>query len=138
MSEKEPELTNSEPSAHTAAEPPQPAHRVRINRARMTTTYANGFFPINTAETLFLDFGASTSPESSGTVSEPATVNVGVDTRVAMTFQTAKKLAIVLGNILNSYERTHGEITQRANNSAAGNASSNTHVRFPNAGDSLI
>jgi len=69
------------------------------------THYANLAVVSTTPEEVVLAFGINVTPPSA-----EQQVNVEIVSRVIMTYPSAKRLALTLGNVLQRYENQHGPI----------------------------
>ena len=76
---------------------------LRYDRAQ--TSYANLAVLTSTREEVILNFGVNVNPPT-----PQREVNVDVTSRIIMTYPSAKRLAITLGNVIQRYEARHGVI----------------------------
>lgn len=95
--------------------------RVRVNEAGLTTSYANAFRTNTSAEEVIVDFGMNmvvasgqqAQPDQAG--NQPAgDILFQVNDRVIMNYYTAKRLALVLGQVIRRYEERFGELKLNA------------------------
>lgn len=102
--------------------------RVRINDRAATPTYANAFRTNASAEEVVLDFGLdmvveAATPADGLEAAKPGEVMFDVTNRVVINYFTAKRLAIMLGQIVQRHEGAFGElklnVNERAQNKAA-------------------
>ena len=88
-----------------------PRVMIRMDESAMSTHYANAFRTFPTAEELTLDFGlnmiAQLPPDANGADSA---IQLTINDRIIMNYQTAKRLALSLGNIIRAHEEKFGEI----------------------------
>lgn len=90
-----------------AENPEQRQIQLRIDESKMGTTYANTIRTSTTQDEVVLDFGMNLPMQ--GPDNQPMLMfNVG--SRVVMTWPSAKRLAISLGQVVRQYEERHGEI----------------------------
>jgi hypothetical protein len=83
--------------------------RVRIDERNLQTTYVSGFRPTMTAEEVMLDFGLNLI-RPTGNKDNPVELAFQASNRLIMSYFSAKRLAIVLGQIVRRYEQQFGEI----------------------------
>ncbi len=81
---------------------------VQVNDANMTTTYANAFRQHANQQEVIVDLGVNvaTKDQASG----ETTMNFTVDSRLVMNYQTAKRLAGMLVQVVQAHEKQFGEI----------------------------
>ncbi len=89
--------------------------RLRIDQAKMTTSYANAFRTSATAEEIMVDFGLNqvtqTRTGDQGNPGDPVgEILFQVNDRIVLNYYTAKRLAITLGQIIRRYEDQFGEL----------------------------
>ena len=70
-----------------------------------TTNYANMAVVTTTPEEVVLNFGINVSPPT-----PQREVNVEISNRIIMSYSSAKRLALTLGNVLQRYEARRGPI----------------------------
>ncbi len=78
---------------------------VRLRYERAVTGYANLAFVTSTPEEVVMHFGVNVMPPN-----PQREVNVEISNRVIMTYASAKRLALMLGNVIRRYEEAHGAI----------------------------
>lgn len=95
--------------------------RLRIDDRDMTTIYANAFRTNTTAEEIILDFGMNVvvpsqrAPGSEAHAAEPAgDILFKLNNRVVMNYYTAKRLALLLGQLVRRHEEQFGELKLNA------------------------
>ena len=77
--------------------------RLRFDRAE--TSYANLAVLTTTPEEVVLNFGVNVTP-----LTAERQVNVEVSNRIIMSYPSAKRLALTLGNVIQRYEASRGVI----------------------------
>jgi hypothetical protein len=87
--------------------------RVRIDERNLQTGYVSGFRPMMTAEEVILDFGLNLI-RPTGNKDNPAELVFQANNRLIMSYFSAKRLAMVLGQIVRRYEQQFGEIELNA------------------------
>ncbi|MBX3359009.1 MAG: DUF3467 domain-containing protein [Phycisphaeraceae bacterium] len=87
--------------------PQQQQAQLRIDEAKMHTTYANTIRTSTTADEVVLDFGINLPMPSEGNT---PTFLFSVGSRVVMNWRGAKRLAISLGQVIRQYEERNGTI----------------------------
>jgi len=87
--------------------------RVRIDERNLQTSYVSGFRPTMTAEEVILDFGLNLV-RPTGNKDNPAELVFQANNRLIMSYFSAKRLAMVLGQIVRRYEQQFGEIELNA------------------------
>ncbi len=96
-------------SDETTAQPqPAPEERrgvLNLNYARALTSYANLAVLTSTQEEVILNFGVNVNPPTARNE-----VNVEITNRIIMSYPSAKRLALTLGNIIQRYEARNGVI----------------------------
>ncbi len=91
--------------------------RMHIDERELRTSYANGFRTHGTAEEVILDFGMNliqpmaTRP---GQDAQPEMIFKVTD-RLVLTYYSAKRLAMTLGQMIRQHEQQFGEIELDAN-----------------------
>jgi len=81
--------------------------QLRIDESKMATTYANTIRTSTMPDEIVMDFGINMpvpTPDGQGVL------NFAVGARVIMNWNSAKRLAISLGQAVRQYEEQHGEI----------------------------
>jgi hypothetical protein len=79
--------------------------QLQIREEKMNTVFSNIFRLSATQEDLFLDFAVNMQHHD-----KPNTVVMDVNTRVAMSFYAAKRLALGLSQAVQRYEQVYGPI----------------------------
>jgi hypothetical protein len=87
--------------------------RVRIDERSLQTSYVSGFRPTMTAEEVILDFGLNLV-RPTGNKDNPVELVFQASNRLIMSYFSAKRLAMVLGQIVRRYEQQFGEIELNA------------------------
>jgi hypothetical protein len=93
--------------------------RVRVDERNLQTSYMSGFRPTVTAEEVILDFGLNLV-RPTGNKENPAELVFQANNRLIMSYFSAKRLAMVLGQIVHRYEQQFGEIELNAAKRRAG------------------
>lgn len=91
--------------------------RLRINDANVTTDYANAFRTNTTAEEVAVDFGlnlVTPTPGASPEAGSGKEIAFNISRRVVMNHYTAKRLAMMLGQIVRLHEQQFGELKLNA------------------------
>ncbi len=89
----------------TTGEPGGQQMQLQIREDKMNTVFSNIFRLSATHEDLFLDFAINMQHHD-----KPNTVVMDVNTRVAMSFHAAKRLALALSQAVQRYEQVYGPI----------------------------
>lgn len=87
---------------------PQQQIQIRVDEGKMVTTYANTIRTTTTSDEIVLDFGLNLPMQQSP--SEPVSMNFVVGSRVVMNWAGAKRLAMSLAQVVQSYEQHNGPI----------------------------
>ncbi len=87
--------------------------RVRIDERNLQTNYVSGFRPTMTAEEVMLDFGLNLI-RPTGNKEQPYDLVFQANNRLIMSYFSAKRLAMVLGQIVRRYEQQFGTIELNA------------------------
>ncbi|MCL5281876.1 MAG: DUF3467 domain-containing protein [Planctomycetes bacterium] len=87
--------------------------RVRIDERNLQTSYVSGFRPTMTAEELILDFGLNLA-RPTGNQENPVELVFQANNRLIMSYFSAKRLAVALGQMVRRYEQQFGEIELNA------------------------
>lgn len=87
--------------------------RVTIDERNLQTNYVSGFRPTMTAEEVILDFGLNLI-RPTGNKEHPAELVFQANNRLIMSYYSAKRLAIALGQIVRQFEQQFGEIELNA------------------------
>ena len=86
---------------------------MRIDERNLQTSYVSGFRPTMTTEEVILDFGLNLI-RPTGNKDSPAELVFQANNRVIMSYFSAKRLAMVLGQIVRRYEQQFGDIELNA------------------------
>jgi hypothetical protein len=78
---------------------------LRLRSEKAVTSYTNFTMVTSTPEEVVINFGLNVMPPS-----PQREVNVEITDRIVMTYPSAKRLAITLGQIIQRYEQTRGVI----------------------------
>lgn len=78
---------------------------LRLDESKLRTTCSNAFRTNGTVEELLLDFGIN-SPNPS----DPDEVLMHIQTRVILSYFSAKRLALALGQAIQHHEQQFGEL----------------------------
>ena len=117
---KDPAQSNEQVDEQAREQTGQQQVRLRINETDIKTSYANAFRTNCSAEEVIVDFGMNMvvpNPEArkSNASNQPAgEITFHVNDRVIMNYYTAKRLAVLLGNIVRQYEKGFGELKLNA------------------------
>jgi hypothetical protein len=87
--------------------------RVRIDERNLQTSYVSGFRPTMTAEEIMLDFGLNLI-RPTGNKEQPYDLVFQASNRLIMSYYSAKRLAMTLGQIVRRYEQQFGPIELNA------------------------
>lgn len=106
----------------TADAPPTRQVRLRVNDQDLETFYANAFRSSNSAEELFLDLGINTvvrasapeNPDGGNGEAPEGEIRFDVSHRVVMNYYTAKRMAMLLSNVVRQHEQRFGELKLNA------------------------
>lgn len=95
--------------------------RLRIDEQSMSTTYSNAFRTNTTAEEVVIDFGMNLvvpTPRPAGAEVAPdepvGDILFKLNNRVVMNYYTAKRLALLLGQVVRRHEERFGELKLNA------------------------
>lgn len=88
---------------------------LRLRYDKTNTAYANLAVVTTTPEEVIMNFGVNAMPPS-----QQKEINIEISDRVIMTYSSAKRLAITLGNIIQRFEQSHGVINLGTPQAAAG------------------
>jgi len=104
--------------------------RVRIDERNLQTSYVSGFRPTMTAEEILLDLGLNLI-RPTGNKEHPYELVFQVSNRLIMSYYSAKRLAVTLGQIVRRFEQQFGEIELNAakRRNGGGQASASTFPR---------
>ncbi len=108
------EFTEHEPPEKTIEEQGrdqtgQKRIRVRIDERNLQTSYVSGFRPTMTAEEVILDFGLN-MVRPTGKKEDPFELLFQANNRLIMSYYSAKRLAIALGQVVRKFEQQFGEV----------------------------
>ena len=100
-----------------AAQPaqPQPTQatpqeiRVRLDERNLRTSYANTFHVNATPEEVMIDFGLNLVSRVPGPTGQPEVMSQSND-RIILNYFLAKRLAIMLGQVVRQYEEQFGQL----------------------------
>ncbi len=87
--------------------------RVTVDERNLQTSYVSGFRPTMTAEEVMLDFGLNLI-RPTGNKEHPIDLVFQANTRLIMSYYSAKRLALSLGQIVRQYEQQFGELELNA------------------------
>jgi hypothetical protein len=87
--------------------------RVRIDERNLQTSYVSGFRPTMTAEEIMLDFGLNLI-RPTGNKEQPYDLVFQASNRLIMSYYSAKRLAMTLGQVVRRYEQQFGPIELNA------------------------
>jgi len=106
---KEPEVT-AQPAADQPPATPQPQEvRLRLDEQKLRVSYANAFRTNATGEEVMLDFGVNLVNSLVPQGSQPEMV-FQIGERIILNYYTAKRLALMLGQIIRRHEEQFGEL----------------------------
>ncbi|MCK5113786.1 MAG: DUF3467 domain-containing protein [Phycisphaerae bacterium] len=88
---------------------PQQRVQVRIDQRDMTTTYGNAFQSNATPDEVFLSFGINQAMPAQQEGADPE-VLLKIESRIVMNWQTIKRLAIQLSQMVRAHEQQFGEL----------------------------
>jgi hypothetical protein len=103
--------------------------RVRIDERNLQTSYVSGFRPTMTAEEVMLDLGLNLI-RPTGNKEHPYELVFQASNRLIMSYYSAKRLAMTLGQIVRQFERQFGEIELNAAKRRNGDGDASTSA-FP-------
>ena len=87
--------------------------RIQIDERELKSSYANGFRPTATAEEVLIDFGLNILSPAKGEKTNREMV-FHANNRIIMNYYGAKRLALMLGQIVRRYEQELGELKLNA------------------------
>ncbi len=99
---------------------PQPSKRqvrVRINDRDAKTVYVNAFRSNASVDEVILDLGLNVTVPTGGAGEDEGVsseVRFDITDRVVMNFYTAKRMALLLGNLVRQHEQQFGELKLNA------------------------
>lgn len=95
--------------------------RLHINEAEIKTSYTNAFRTNCSAEEVIIDFGMNmvvpnpdAQQKGDGSTQPAGEITFHVNDRVVMNYFTAKRLAMLLGQIVRQYEQRFGDLNLNA------------------------
>ncbi len=97
-------MPDQKPEAQQPADAQQRGS-IRLNYADTPMHYANLALVNTTPEEVILNFGVNAVPPS-----PEREVTVEINNRIILSYPSAKRLALTLGNIISRYEELHGVI----------------------------
>jgi hypothetical protein len=83
--------------------------QVRVDESKMVTCYANAFGTNGTDEEIMIDFGTRSTVQPQTPGGSPS-ILFQSSQRVVMSYYSAKRLAIALGQAIRGYEQQFGEL----------------------------
>ncbi|EAQ67719.1 hypothetical protein MED121_17369 [Marinomonas sp. MED121] len=116
-------------TSESAPQDKQQKIQVRVNRENMTTTYTNAIQPIPSADEVMLDFGLNHEMPKMGKQEEgsPREFALDINQRIIMNYATAKKLALMLAQVVKGYEKDFGDIQLNPEQRRVNQAEENQH-----------
>jgi len=93
------------PDDKTPEQPQAQQNTLRLRYDKATTAYANLAVVTTTPEEVIMNFGINAMPPS-----QEKEINIEISDRIVMTYASAKRLAITLGNIIQRFEGANGVI----------------------------
>ncbi len=107
-------MTTPAPHAATpVADPADASVRVQVDESKMQSLYANAFRCSQTPEEVMLDLGLNMVVADGPTTGETprgGSARFEVGSRVIMNYYTAKRLAMLLSNVVRQHEQRFGEL----------------------------
>jgi hypothetical protein len=101
-----------QPAAGLLAQPGQQAQqeiRVHLDERQLHTSYSNTFHVNATPDEVMVDFGLNLVSRVPGPTGQPEVVSQSND-RIIMNYFLAKRLAIMLGQVVRQYEEQFGQL----------------------------
>ena len=101
-----------QPAAGLLAQPGQQAQqeiRVHLDERQLHTSYSNTFHVNATPDEVMVDFGLNLVSRVPGPSGQPEVVSQSND-RIIMNYFLAKRLAIMLGQVVRQYEEQFGQL----------------------------
>ena len=94
----------------------QPHVRLRIDERNLLTSYANAFRTNASAEEVLLDFGMNVLTPTPGASAESPSGEIlfSAQNRIVLNYYTAKRLVMLLGQLVQRHEQTFGELKLNA------------------------
>jgi hypothetical protein len=80
---------------------------VKVTDTQMTTTYANAFRQHSNQHEVIVDLGVNVASKDAN---EQVQMQFNIDNRLVMNYQTAKRLAGMLVQVVQAHEKQFGEI----------------------------
>lgn len=105
--------TPAKPAAAPAPEATDASVRVQVDETKMQSLYANAFRCSQTPEEIMLDLGLNMVVADGPTTGEGprgGSARFEIGSRVIMNYYTAKRLAMLLGNVVRQHEQRFGEL----------------------------
>ena len=87
--------------------------RVTVDERNLQTSYVSGFRPTMTAEEIMLDFGLNLI-RPTGNKERPFDLVFQANNRLIMSYYSAKRLAMSLGQMVRRFEQQFGELELNA------------------------
>ena len=97
------------PAANPSDQPAQQEVRLRLDERELRATYANAFRTNTTGEEVMVDFGVNLINALVPQGRQPEMV-FQVTERIIMNYFTAKRLALMLGQVIRRHEEQFGEL----------------------------
>ena len=101
-----------QPAAGLLAQPGQQTQqeiRVHLDERQLHTSYSNTFHVNATPDEVMVDFGLNLVSRVPGPTGQPEVVSQSND-RIIMNYFLAKRLAIMLGQVVRQYEEQFGQL----------------------------
>jgi len=105
----------SENQQSNGAQQAQQRTSMRFSYEGVPLNYANLALVMGMPEEVVLNFGLNAAPPTA-----EREVNVQINNRVIMSYPSAKRLALTLGNVISRYEEAHGVIPLPSQQAAPG------------------
>lgn len=80
---------------------------VKVTDTQMTTTYANAFRQHSNQHEVIVDLGVNVASKDAN---DKVQMQFNIDNRLVMNYQTAKRLAGMLVQVVQAHEKQFGEI----------------------------
>lgn len=85
--------------------------QMKVDETRTRASYANAFRHHATTHEVILDFGINVvAPPNPNDSEAPRQMNFQIDNRLVMNYITAKRLTMMLGQLVQAHEKQFGEI----------------------------
>jgi len=111
--EQQPEVTVTADAPEAGAAQPDAAQdqraTLRLRYDNAETNYANFFIVNNRPEEVILNMGVNVMPPQQRPGEQPE-LNVEITNRLILSYTSAKRLAITLGNVIQAFENANGVI----------------------------